>query len=282
MIDFPPFIFFGTPYVARDTLATLIDAGHRPLLVVTNPDAPAGRGQTITPCLTKQYATEHDIPVYTPATLDAEAVTTILKHNGVLGICVAYGKILPSALISAFPLGILNVHYSLLPRYRGATPVEATLLNGDTETGVTIQRMVPALDAGDIIAQAQISILPEETTRELRPRLITLGATLLLETVPAYVTGTLVATPQDAHRATHVGKLKKQDGELDLKDSQETNWRKYRAFAEWPGTFFIHHGKRVKITRAHRDTNGSFIIDRVIPEGKREVEASLFFQSAGA
>lgn len=269
-----PFVFFGTPYVARDTLALLVKSGYRPSLVVTSPDAPRGRGLAVAPSETKEWALEHTFPVIAPEKLNAEALAAIRDVGASYAIVVAYGKILPTALIDSFPKGVLNVHYSLLPKYRGASPVQAALLAGDTVTGVTIQKMAPKLDAGDIIAQAETEIGPEETTRELRPRLIAIGAALLIEALPFYESGKLTPQPQDEAQATHAGKIEKEDGELSLSGDARANWNTYRAYAESPGTYFYADkgGKklRVKIAAAAWK-DGVFLPTRVVPEGKKEM-----------
>lgn len=264
------FVYFGTPRVASDTLTRLIERGFVPRLVVTSPDAPKGRGLTLTPSETKTLALAHGIKVITPQALGTETITEIAAYGYEYAICVAYGKIFPEELIAAFPLGVLNVHYSLLPKYRGATPLEAALLAGDAETGVTIQKMVRALDAGDILAQKSTPITPLETAQELRPRLIEMGATLLVDTLPAYLAGGIVPVPQDASQVSHSGKLKKEDGLLTLDAPSEVNWNKYRAYADSIGTYFFDNDKRIKITSA-TFKNNHFIIERVIPEGKNEM-----------
>ena len=165
---------------------------------------------------------------------------------------------------------MLNVHYSLLPKYRGATPLETALLRGDPETGVTVQKMVKELDAGDILAQRSVKIGEDETVRELRPRLVELGGNLLADTIPAFLSGTLVPTPQDDSKATRAYKIKKEDGLLSLDAPGDENWKKYRAYTDSIGTYFFEKGKRMKITEASFK-NGTFAVERVIPEGKREV-----------
>ncbi|MCB9818976.1 methionyl-tRNA formyltransferase [Candidatus Nomurabacteria bacterium] len=267
------FIFFGTPDVAKDTLEYLVEKGLHPLAVVTNPDAPKGRGHIMTPTPVKEYATNQGLPVLTPDSLDEEFMKEVSAVGADLAIVVAYGKILPEALINSFPQGVLNIHYSLLPRWRGAAPVEYALLNNDKETGVTIQKMVKELDAGDIVAQQQITIEENDTTATLRPRLIKLGAELLLETLPRYLTGEIVPTPQEESAVTLAPKLKKEAGELKLDDDSQLNWNKYRAFAVWPGTYFFKDGKRYKVTHASFK-DGVFQIEKVIPEGGREVDWS--------
>ena len=264
------FAYFGTPNVASETLAMLIAHDLIPSLVVTSPDAPRDRGHVLTPSPTKTLALSHGIKILTPTRLDANAMNDIRACGCDYAICVAYGKIFPEELIQAFPLGVLNVHYSLLPKYRGATPMETALLAGDNETGVTIQKMVKELDAGDIIAQKVTEIAPSETARELRPRLIKMGAEMLVETLPLYVGGFVTPVPQDGTKATHAGKLKKEDGMLSLDASAEENWNKYRAYADSIGTYFFENGKRMKITKASF-AHGKFVIGRVIPEGKNEI-----------
>lgn len=273
----PKFAYFGTPYVARDTLARLVERGFSPAVVITSPDAPRGRGLELQPCETKAWALEHNLPVLTPEKLTPEARAEILSYDCSFAIVVAYGKILPRHLIESFPGGVYNIHYSLLPKYRGASPVEAALLNGDTVTGVAIQRMVYELDAGDLLAVRELAIEPTETTRELRPRLIELGAELLAETLPSIMSGTAVATPQDPEAATHVGKIEKHEGELSLLAEARANWNRYRAFAESPGTYFFMEKDekrlRVKIKTASF-RNGAFTPERVVPEGKNEQDYS--------
>lgn len=264
------FVFFGTPTVASETLAMLIERGFVPTLVVTSPDAPRGRGLVLTPSPTKTLALEHSIPVLTPEKLDDGALAAIRACACDYALVVAYGKLFPEELIAVFPKGVVNVHYSLLPKYRGATPLETALLAGETETGVTIQKMVKEMDAGDVIAQEVTAIAPSETARELRPRLIKMGDELLATSLPDYLSGERTPVPQDASLATRARKLKKEDGLLDLSAPARENWNKYRAYADSIGTYFIQNEKRVKITSAEF-TRGEFRILRVIPEGRREM-----------
>lgn len=270
-----PFVYFGTPYVARDTLAYLVEQGYIPSLVVTSPDAPKGRGKKLTPSDTKTWALQQELPVLAPEKLTPEVIEEIRNVGAEYGIVVAYGKILPQALIDAFPLGLINVHYSLLPQYRGASPVEAALLAGDTVTGVTVQQLVKELDAGDILGEVEVVIGEQETTRELRPRLIEEGAHLLVSLLPSFEDGSLIGTPQDHTKATKCGKIAKEEGLLNLEGDQELNWRKYRAFAESPGTYFFMNKDgeqiRVKIKTAKYE-DGRFVPLRVVPEGKNETE----------
>lgn len=264
------FAYFGTPAVASETLGTLLERGFTPSLVVTSPDAPKGRGLLLTPSPVKGLAQERGLPCIAPEKLDAETIAAIRAYECDFAIVVAYGKIFPEELIAVFPKGVLNVHYSLLPKYRGATPLETALLAGERETGVTIQKMAKELDAGDIIAQQATDIGPSETARELRPRLISIGARLLADTLPPYLDGSLTPIPQDASLATRAYKIKKEDGLLDLTAPALDNWNKYRAYADSIGTYFFENGTRMKITEASLK-NDTFVVERVIPEGKREM-----------
>jgi len=266
------FVFFGTPNVASETLAQLLGNNLIPSLVVTNPDRPRGRGQQLSPSPVKELALLHNLPVVTPNRIDEEALANIKEVGADFAVVVAYGKIFPEELIEMFPQGVVNVHYSLLPKYRGAAPLEAALLNNDKETGVTLQKMVRELDAGDVIASLIIPIKPDDTARSLRPRMITLGAELLMSNLTPYLSGELKPIPQEAELVTFAPKRTKADGELDLSLSGQENWLKFRAFNDSIGTFFFKDGKRYKVTAAHLNENGEFIIERVIPEGKKEME----------
>jgi methionyl-tRNA formyltransferase len=187
---------------------------------------------------------------------------------------------MPQALLDIAPM--YNVHYSLLPRWRGATPVESAILAGDTETGVAIQKIVYKLDAGPIVALEKTTIGPDETTPELRGRLNTIAARMLVDLMPALADGNPTASEQDESAATHCGKMTKEDGLLDLSDDGIVNYRKYRAYALWPRTytFFERDGKRIRaiITKAHLE-NSTFVIDTIKPEGKGEMPYADFVRS---
>jgi methionyl-tRNA formyltransferase len=278
-----PFAYFGTPYVARDTLEKLLAAGYVPSVVITSPDSLRGRGLTLTPSETKVFAELHGIPVLSPVVLDDAAIQAIRAFGCAYAIAVAYGKIIPQTLIDTFPQGILNVHYSLLPKYRGASPVESALLSGDTQTGVTIQKMVFKLDAGDIISQEVVAIDPIATAIELKPLLIEKGSSLLIATLPAYLAGEIVPTPQEESNATRAPKIKKEEGLLSLGDNPLVSWNKYRAYKESPGTYFMASKGdvtiRVKI-RTAVFSHDRFTIERIIPEGKTEQPFS-YLETAG-
>jgi len=277
------FVFFGTPDVASETLEILKQSGYLPTLIVTSPDKPAGRKMLLTPPPVKTWAIENKIPYIQPESLkellvnfssDKSVITRgVEKHlqAAALYIVVAYGKIIPEEILNIPEFGSLNIHYSLLPKYRGASPVESAILNGEKETGVSIQKMIYKLDAGDIVTQEQLEILPDETAPELRSRLINLGGELLVKTLPDFINGKIQPIPQNEFEATHCSKIKKEDGLIDLNDDAVVNYNKFRAYATWPRTFFFKEGKRIIITKARLEKD-NFIIEKAIPEGGKEVE----------
>lgn len=263
-------IFFGTPDVAAHVLEALHAAGYDIAAVVTNPDAPVGRKHVMTPPPVKVAAEKLGLPVLQPEKItgDFRLPTSDLPS---IGIVVAYGKILPQSLIDAFPQGLLNIHYSLLPKYRGASPVEHAVLNGDKTTGVTIQKLVFKLDAGPIVGVREMPIDNTITTPELKDNLTEAGIELLLEILPKYLAGEITPAEQDESRATHCGKIEKAAGELFPTDSEIQKWRKYRAYFGWPGVFYFDsENKRNKVTLAAFE-NEKFVIKKIIPEGKTEI-----------
>lgn len=270
MTNAPRFAFFGTPALACDILDALSQAGYLPELVVTMPDRPQGRGLVLTPSPVAAWAAVRGIEVFKPEKLDGEFVATLAARSIPLAVVVAYGKIIPQPMLDSFSRGMWNIHYSLLPRFRGATPVESAILAGDAETGVVIQRMVFALDAGPIVALERTPIEPHETAPALRTRLNTMAARLLVQIFPQLVSGEVSLVEQNTTEVTRCGKMEKADGDISH-DDDVLRWRKYRAFYAWPGTyFFAQRGERairVKIASA-RWGNGRFTIETVVPEGK--------------
>ena len=273
------FIFFGTPDVASETLVILKSHGYVPEFIVTAPDRPVGRHFTMTPTPVKIWAEENNIPYLQPEKITEEVFEEIKTKSKALSIelfiVVAYGKILSQKLIDLPSLATLNIHYSLLPRWRGASPVEAAILAGDYETGVSIQQMVFKLDAGPVIAEERIPIAHNDTTQSLRGKLIPLGAELLVRMMGELGAGKgealARAIPQDESLSTHCGKTKKEDGLVNpFTDDPQILWNKYRAYLGWPGIYFFDSThKRVKITKATFES-GKFIIERVVREGESE------------
>ncbi len=267
-------IFYGTPQLCVPYLDALHSVGFTPSLIITAPDKPVGRKQIITPPPVKVWALAHDIPCLQPEKLTPEFIESVKAMGPFdLSILIAFGKILKQPLIDLPEHGTLNVHYSLLPRHRGASPTEATILSGDEEGGVTIQKMVFELDAGDIISAAKIPLDGTEFKRDLWDILSEIGCELLIDTIPEYLNNDITLLPQGSHGITHCTKIEKDDGLIDIeKDNHLEIWRKFRAYDGWPGIFFVNtEGKRTNITQASFE-NDLFIIEKVVVEGETEKE----------
>jgi len=274
------FAFFGTPQLAVEILDALETAGYVPSLIITMPDRARGRGMEMQETAVAEWANSRDIEVLKPEKLDAAFISDFAKRDIPFSIVVAYGKILPQALLDISPM--YNIHYSLLPRWRGATPVESAILAGDDETGVAIQRIVHKLDAGPIIAMEKTPIDPDETAPMLRSRLNDIAKKLLIHTMPEIASGTPRIFEQDESIATSCGKMSKEDGLVDLSDNGVEIYRKFRAYSGWPGiyTYFERGGKRLRtiINGAHLE-GSKFIIDTVKPEGKGMMPYQDFLRS---
>ena len=272
------FVFFGTPDVASETLEILKVNGYIPSLIITSQDKPQGRKMLLTSPPVKTWAIENNIQYLQPEKLDEEFIYNLKPITYNLFIVVAYGKILPEKLLSLPKLGSINIHYSLLPKYRGASPVESAILNGDTETSITIQKMELKMDSGPIIVKETIKILLDEKASDLRKRLIKIGGELLVKTLPNIIENKIQLIPQNEEDATYCKKIKKEDGLIDLNDDAKINYNKFRAYASWPRTFFFQNNKRIIITDALLE-NGEFKILKVLPEGKKEINYKNFISS---
>ncbi len=267
------FVFWGTPDVASETLEILKQSGFLPSLVITSPNARSGRGMHTMASPVAIFAEKNNIPCLKPEKINSEFTLKLSTLNFELFVVVAYGKILPEEIINMPKLGSINIHYSLLPKYRGASPVESAILHGEKETGVTIQKMVYQMDAGNVIAQEKLKILPTETAPELRIRLIKQGGELLVKVLTPLSDGhspLAGGEKQEESLATFCKKIKKEDGLIDLADDAEKNYNKFRAYSHWPRTFFFKDGKRIIITKAKLE-NDKFVIEKIIPEGGKEV-----------
>jgi methionyl-tRNA formyltransferase len=240
----------GTPDFAVPTLLAL--AGRHELLgVVTQPDRPAGRGRRLMLSPVKEAAQTLGLPVFQPATLRTpEAVEQVASWLPDVIVVAAFGQILRAPVLGLPPYGCLNVHASLLPRYRGAAPIPAAILVGDTMTGVTIMRMDEGMDTGPLLAQVGCPIAADDTTATLTARLGDLGAQLLVETLPGWLSGGIEARPQDDSAASYCRPLKKEDGRLDWTRTAIYLDRQVRACDPWPGTFTTWQGQRLKVLRA--------------------------------
>lgn len=243
-------IFMGTPTFAVPSLKMLADQ-HHVVGAVTQPDRPAGRGRGLRQSSVKQAALERDLPVFQPQSLrTAEALKRLADWKPDAIVVAAFGQLLPQEVLDLPPRGALNVHASLLPRWRGAAPVAAAILAGDEMTGVTIMRMDAGLDTGPILAQREEPIRPNDTRATLTKRLSQLGADLLVESLPAYLTGDLQPQPQPSEGVTFADQLRKKDGRLDWSRAAIQLDRQVRAFNPWPGTFTFWHGRRLKVVQA--------------------------------
>ncbi len=276
------FVFWGTPDIASETLEILKQNNYIPLLIITSSDKKQGRKMILTPPPVKIWAKKNNIPYIQPEKLDIKD----LENNADLFIVVAYGKIIPENILNIPKFGSINIHYSLLPKYRGASPLESAILNGDIETGVTIQKMKYKIDSGNIIAQERVNIFPNEKAPDLRKRLIKIGGELLINILPDFINGKTKETTQNEEGATFCKKIKKEDGLLDLNDDAIKNYNKFRAYASWPRTFFFKENKRIIITDAILENNPldetpgkQFIIKKVLPEGKKEIKYEDFIKN---
>jgi methionyl-tRNA formyltransferase len=253
-------VFMGTPDFAVPSLRALVEAstpgvawpgGMRIVGAVTRPDRPSGRGQRLATSAVKQAALALDIPVYQPGPLRrAEAQRQLEELAPHLIVVAAFGQILPSEILHLPLRGCLNVHASLLPRWRGAAPVAAAIRAGDPETGVTIMAMDEGLDTGAIVASRAIPIMPDDTTGALTDRLADLGARLLIESLPAWLEGRAPLTPQEESNATLTRPLRKEDGRLDWSQPAEELARLVRAMTPWPGAYTTWNGKLLKVWEA--------------------------------
>jgi methionyl-tRNA formyltransferase len=243
-------VFMGTPEFAVPTLEALAEA-QQVVGVVTQPDRPAGRGRELRLSPVKQAALARDLPLFQPQTLRTpEALKQLEDWKPDVIVVAAFGQILRQNVLDLPPYGCLNVHASLLPRWRGAAPIARAILEGDTETGVTIMKMDAGLDTGPILAQREEPIHPNDTAGTLSERLARLGADLLIETLPAYLSGNLVPQPQPQKGATCAAQLRKEDGLLDWSHPAVELDRQARAFTPWPGAFTTLRGQRLKVLKA--------------------------------
>ena len=238
----------GSPQFAVPVLSALYE-NYRLVAVVTQPDKPAGRGKKIVSSAVKKYAEEHNIPTLEPYRLrkEPENIEILKNYQADLFIVAAYGQILPPTVLEIPKYGCINVHASLLPRWRGASPIQAAILNGDMESGVTIMKMDAGMDTGPILRKTNISLASDETGESLSTRLSELGKDLLMEVLPDYIAGKIESIPQDDEEATYAPLIKKEDGQLDPNQPVEILERKIRAFNPWPGTFLLWNEKPLKM-----------------------------------
>lgn len=243
-----PLVFFGTEDFSARSLESLIDAGWPVLAVITKPDTRSGRGQKLTPPKVKSIAKSKGIKILQPDKLTG-LEDEIRALGAPLGILVAYGKIIPESVINLFLHGIINVHPSKLPKYRGPAPVEAAILNGDDETAVSLMRLTPGMDEGPVYIQSLVSLDEEDDRLSLNKKLSEIGARILLENLPAIIEGSLTPKPQDDSKATYTKMIRKEDGFTDWQESAEIIERKVRAFLGFPKVRGKIFGQDIIITK---------------------------------
>jgi len=276
------FAFWGTPELASQTLDILFECGYVPKVIITTPDQRSGRGMHTFATPVALWAEKHKVKCLKPEKIDQELIKEFNKFNVDISVVVAYGKILPEILIKIPKFGTINVHYSFLPKYRGASPLEQALLNGDTITGVSIQQMEFKLDTGAIISENEMPININDTKNTLLERLTDMGGKMLCEILPQIVEGKIHPKIQKEDDATYCKKIKKENGLININGNAMENYNKYRAFIGWPGVYFFvkinNKDIRVKITKAKLE-NDSFVIEQVVPEGKKEINYGDFLKS---
>ncbi|MEW6736889.1 MAG: methionyl-tRNA formyltransferase [Acidobacteriota bacterium] len=245
-------VFLGTPEVAVPSLERVISDGHQVVAVFTQADKPAGRGNRLQPPPVKIAAQAHNLPIYQPVKIRTEEIRELFQSLAPeAALIVAYGRIIPDWLLSIPPYGFINLHFSLLPAYRGAAPINWAIVNGERETGVTTMQVVPELDAGDILLQQATLIGQQETASELGTRLSQMGAELLSETLSRLPTSTLTPQRQDGTRVSYAPVLKREDGHINWAQLRaEEVERRVRGFQPWPGAYTNLHGTRLLLWRA--------------------------------
>ncbi|KKR22118.1 MAG: Methionyl-tRNA formyltransferase [Candidatus Moranbacteria bacterium GW2011_GWA2_39_41] len=240
-------VFMGTPEISADILSALLQDKYNIVGVYTQPDKRVGRKQVLQKSPVKTLAEKNSIPVFDPRRLDAEAIENLREMNPDLIVLIAYGKILPQVVLDLPRLGAVNIHPSLLPKFRGPSPIQSALLNGEKVTGTTIMLMDVGIDTGHILQQEQIDIDTNETYFELEKKLTKLSVKLLLETLPKLISGQAKPRKQNDNDATYCKMIRKEEGQVDWNQSAENIFNKYRAFASWPGIFTSWNDKHLKL-----------------------------------
>lgn len=296
-------VFFGTSNVALPVLQTLVNH-HEIAAVVTQPDAPVGRKQELSESPVSVLAEELQLKVLKPATLKDNTIVRMELQSiaADMFVVVAYGKIIPEDILSLPPHGTLNVHPSLLPKYRGASPIQNALLNGDTETGTSIMLVDKEMDHGPVLAQQKVSVDPDDNAITLGDKLARVSAKLLLDVIPQYISGSLSPQEQDHASATFTKIITKQDGAIDWNKPASEILNQFRAYYPWPGVWTTWNGKILKITDCTINSQGasgepgtvleggivvcgngtSLFLNRVQLEGKNEMDIVSFLNGNGS
>lgn len=242
----------GTPIFVVPVLGALLEAGHEIVGIFCRPDRPIGRGQQVSPNPIKRYAMDHGLSIFQPNSLKSEEVQRKifeLKPNVV--VVAAYGRHIPNTILNLPEYGCLNIHPSLLPKYRGPSPVSTAILAGDNTTGVTVMKVTEIMDAGPVIASREMPIEPDDTTENLTQRLFELGAALLIEILPKWAGYSIKAEQQQSTLATTTKLLTREDGEIDWNEPADRIARQVRAYYPWPSSYTLWNGKFLKIITAH-------------------------------
>ncbi|MCU1272245.1 MAG: methionyl-tRNA formyltransferase [Acidobacteriaceae bacterium] len=269
-------VFCGTPQFAVPTLEKLAEAGFNVRLVLTQPDRPKGRGLGLVASPVKQTALRLGLPVYQPEKIkeNAELRARLNEITPAAIIVVGYGRIIPGWMLQLPKHGNINLHASLLPKYRGAAPIQWAIANGEPVTGVTTMRIDEGLDTGDILLQKELAILDEDTSETLSPRLAAIGAELMIETLRGVAEGTISPQPQKNEQATLAPILKKEDGRIDFSRTAQEIYNRLRGFQPWPGAFTTFRGKTLNITAAKPAAE-------VVPQAHLQVKDNRLFVGCG-
>ncbi len=301
-----PVVFMGTPIFSVPFLDALIKSGREVALVITQPDKPKGRGQKLMPPPVKEFALSHDISVLQPDKLSEVSVAeSIRKINPEFIVVVAYGRIIPSAILKIPEKGCINVHASLLPEFRGASPIQWAIINGCTVSGVTTMLMDETLDTGDMLLQEKVKIDRTDTAGSLFNKLSETGPGLLIKTLNGLESGEVLPIPQNHEKASYAPLIKKEDGIINWKESSENIYNKIRGFDPWPGAYTFYRGKRWRIWKAEvqdvlpakltesrhgdiidvladgivvADGDGAIKIQEFQPEGKRRMRVEEYLR----
>src|SRR5207302_5942631 len=270
-------VFCGTPRFAVPTVKKLVEGGFAVRLLVTQPDKPRGRGLELAPSAVKECALELGLSIVQPEKIknNEEFRNQLAALKPAAIVVVGYGRIIPQWMIDLPPLGNINLHASLLPKYRGAAPIQWAIASGETVTGVTTMRIDAGLDTGDILLQKEISIAPEDTTETLAPRMAAVGAELMVETLYGLKSGAIHPKPQDNSKATLAPLLKKEDGRIDFHQPAPEIVNRIRGFQPWPGAFTSFRGKNLHIWAARPD-------GRHLKEGELAVEGEHLIVGCGS
>ena len=277
------FVFFGTDLFAVKVLSELKKLGLTPRMIITTPDTQAGRHLTLTPPPVKIWAQQNNIAFLQPAKLsDPDFIHQLKATSYELCLVASYGKILPADLLAQWPNKFLNIHPSLLPRYRGPSPLQTAIAGNDSETGVTIMEIDKETDHGPIVATRTVTI-NQKWFEELRDETAQVGAKLLVKILPDWLAGKLTPQAQNHGQATYTKKINKSDGEINLADEPVKNFAKIRAYTPTPGAYFFTTKRgnqtRLIIKKAHLSESNELIIDRVVPAGRKEANYRTWFNS---